>query len=321
MEAQKCKGDETVETSANPGNGNAKKYSWSNFIQFIKDYGWCYAFIAVPLLLFLFFTVYPIFMSFIYSFQKYGVMGSEWIGLDNYKTLLNNDIFWKAMKNTVIYTVGTVPVNIIITLFLAMMIFPLNSKSQTFFKASFYLPGVTSGITMSLIWLWIFDPTGAGLFNAILGFFGFDSQMWLANPDTALFSLILMTYIGGHGTGVLLYLAAMGGIPKSLYEAADIDSASWWSKLKNITWPLLKPTTLYMLVMGIIGSFQVFEQAYVMTQGGPNFATTTIAYLIFDHAFQAFDFGLAAAESFVLGFIIIVISILQFKFMSSDVEY
>lgn len=310
-----------MQTSAKLENKSVGKWSWSAIIQFIKDYGWCYAFIAVPLLLFILFTVYPLFMSFIFSFQKYNVLGSEWIGLENYRTLFQNNIFWKAMKNTAIYTIGTVPVNVLISLFLAMMIFPLNSKSQTFFKASFYLPGVTSGITMSLIWLWIFDPTGAGLFNALLSVFGLDSVMWLANPDTALFSLILMTYIGGHGTGVLLYLAAMGGIPKSLYEAADIDHASWWSKLKNITWPLLKPTTLYMLVMGIIGSFQVFEQAYVMTQGGPNFATTTIAYLIFDHAFQGFDFGLAAAESFVLGFVIIVISILQFKFMSSDVEY
>ena len=225
------------------------------------------------------------------------------------------------MRNTAIYTIGTVPINIGISLFLAMMIFPINKRSQTFFKASFYLPAVTSGITMSLIWLWMFDPTKSGLINYVLSFVGLDPQMWLASSSTALFSLMLMTYIGGHGVGVILYLAAMGGIPESLYEAADIDAASSWSKLKNITWPLLKPTTLYMLITGVIGSFQVFEATYVMTQGGPNFATTTISYLIYQHAFEYYQFGLAAAEAFILGLVIVVISVLQFKYMASDVEY
>ncbi|MFD0868044.1 sn-glycerol-3-phosphate transport system permease protein ugpA [Chlamydia abortus] len=294
---------------------------WDNIKQFIKDYGWCYIFIALPFLLFLVFTVYPLITAFVMSFQEYGVMQSTFIGLDNYKYLLNNDIFWKAMGNTTIYTLGTVPVNILISFFLSLMIFPLNKRSQTFFKASFYLPAVTSGITMSLIWLWMFDPTRSGLMNIILSWFGIGQQMWLASSDSALFSLMLMTYIGGHGGGVILYLAAMGGIPRSLYEAAEIDAAGWWSKMKNITWPLLKPTTLYMLITGVIGSFQVFEATYVMTQGGPNFATTTIAYLIYQHAFEYYQFGLAAAEAFILGIVIIVISVLQFKYMSSDVEY
>ena len=297
------------------------KWTKENIKQFFKDYGWFYVFIALPVLLFLVFTLYPLISAFIMSFQEYNVMESTFIGLENYKYIMENEIFWKAMKNTAIYTIFTVPVNILITFMLSLMIFPLNKRSQTFFKASFYLPAVTSGITMSLIWLWMFDPTESGLMNIILGWVGIDQQMWLADSSSALFSLMLMTYIGGHGSGVILYLAAMGGIPKSLYEAADIDAASWWSKLKNITWPLLKPTTLYMLVTGVIGSFQVFEATYVMTQGGPNFATTTIAYLIYQHAFEYYQFGLAAAEAFILGFVIIVISVFQFKFLSSDVEY
>lgn len=297
------------------------KWSWENIKQFFKDYGWCYLFIALPFLLFLVFTVYPLIQAFIMSFQEYGVLESTFIGLKNYKDILTNEIFRKAMINTTIYTIGTVPVNILISFFLALIIFPLNHRSQTFFKASFYLPAVTSGITMSLIWLWMFDPTDSGLMNIVLGWFGFENQMWLASSKTALFSLMLMTYIGGHGSGIILYLAAMGGIPKSLYEAADIDAASTWSKMKNITWPLLKPTTLYMLITGVIGSFQVFEATYVMTQGGPNFATTTIAYLIYQHAFEYYQFGKAAAEAFILGIVIITVSVLQFKYMSTDVEY
>ncbi len=293
----------------------------ARWMQFFKDYGWCYLFIAAPVLLFLSFTVFPMLSALYMSFQKYSVMSSQFIGLGNYSHLLHDSVFWKAMENTIIYTVFTVPVNIFIAFFLSLMIFPLNNRSQTFFKSAFYLPAVTSGVTMSLIWLWMFDPTGSGLVNSFLNLFGMHPQMWLASSHTALFSLILMTYFGGHGSAIILYLAAMGGIPKSLYEAAELDAATWWGKIRHVTWPLLKPTTLYLLIIGTIGSFQVFEQTYIMTQGGPNFATTTIAYLIYDHAFNQFNFGLASAESFVLGAIIILISVLQYKFLSSDVEY
>ncbi|UAL48160.1 sugar ABC transporter permease [Sutcliffiella horikoshii] len=292
-----------------------------NFSQFIKDYGWCYAFIAVPIILFLMFTLFPVGYAFIMSFQNYHVLGSTWVGLENYQTMVNDDIFWKAMWNTFIFTVGTVPVNVAITLFLAVLIFPRAKKAQTFFKASLYLPTVASGVTIALVWFWIYDPTSAGLFNMFLGLFGIDNIMWLGQSSTALFSIMLMSYLTGHGAGIILYLAALGGIPKSLYEAADIDHASEWSKFRNITWPLLKPTTLYLLVTGIIMSFQVFMSIYLMTQGGPNFATTTIAYLIYTHAFEYYKFGLAAAESFVLGAVIILASVIQFKVMSSDVEF
>ena len=292
-----------------------------DFGQFIKDYGWCYAFIAIPLILFALFTLFPVGYALIMSFQEYHVLGSKWVGIDNYTTMFKDEIFWKSMWNTVIFTVGTVPVNVAITLFLAVLIFPRAQKAQTFFKASLYLPTVASGVTIALVWFWIYDPTNAGLLNMFLSLLGIENIMWLGKSNTALFSIMLMTYLTGHGAGIILYLATLGGIPKSLYEAADIDHASEWSKFKNITWPLLKPTTLYLLVTGIILSFQVFMSIYLMTQGGPNFATTTIAYLIYQHAFEYYKFGLAAAESFVLGIVIITASIFQFKVMSSDVEF
>lgn len=287
----------------------------------IKNYGWCYVFIAVPVILFCTFTIYPIVMAFVMSFQEYNVMESKWIGLQNYKTVFASPIFWKAMKNTLIYTIGTVPVNILIAFIMSVLIFPLGKKGQTFFKSAFYLPAVTSGVVTSLVWLWMFDPQKTGFFNALLTNFGFPAHMWLAKSSSALLSLMFMTYLGGHGSAIILYLASLGNIPKSLYDAADIDHASWFSKVKNITWPMLKPTTLYLLITGIIDSFQVFMTSYLMTQGGPNFATTTIAYLIFQNAFEDFNFGLASAESFILGVIIVTISVIQFKFLSSDVEY
>ncbi|WP_054949152.1 carbohydrate ABC transporter permease [Numidum massiliense] len=289
--------------------------------QFIRDHGWAYVFIAAPVLVFLTFTLYPIVHAFLISFQKYNVSGSEWIGLENYRDIFTSELFGKAFIVTVIYTVGTVPVNVLISLGLALLIFKLGKKSQTFFKASFYLPAVTSGVTLALVWLWMYDPMPEGLFNQLLNVFGVSNVNWLGSKDTALFSLMLMTYIGGHGAGIILYLASLGGIPKTIYEAADIDAASAWSKFKNITWPLLKPTTLYMFVIGVIGSFQVFVPIYLMTGGGPDHATTTIAYLIYQNAFEYFEFGIAAAQSFVLAVMIVIVSVLQFKYLGSDVEY
>jgi len=293
----------------------------SSLTRFWKDYGWAYLFILIPVLLFLLFTLYPVISAFIMSFQKYNVLKSKWIGLDNYSYMIQDDVFWKSVKNTVIFTIGTVPVNIIITFVLAFFIFQMKNIWQTFFKATLYLPAVASGVTISVVWLAIFDPTSSGLMNKILGTFGIDPIVWLGQSSTALFSLMLMNYLGAHGAGIILYLAAMGGIPKSLYEAADIDHASGWAKFSKITWPLLKPTTLYLTVTGVITSFQVFISVYLMTSGGPNFSTTTIAYLIYQTAFNFSDFGLASAQSFVLAAMIILVSVVQFKYFSSDIEY
>lgn len=293
----------------------------SRVARFWRDYGWAYLFILAPVLLFLIFTLYPVLTALVMSFQKYNIMNSTWVGLDNYERLVKDETFWKSIKNTVIFTVGTVPVNILITFVLSYFIYQMKSKWQTFFKATMYLPAVASGVTISIVWLAIFDPTDSGLLNRFLSLFGLDPVIWLGQSGTALFSLILMNWLGSHGAGIILYLAAMGGIPKSLYEAADIDHASGWTQFSKITWPLLKPTTLYLLVTGVITSFQVFISVYLMTQGGPNFATTTIAYLIYETAFKFYEFGLASAQSFVLAIIIIVISVIQFKYFSSDIEY
>ncbi|NEW07845.1 sugar ABC transporter permease [Paenibacillus sp. SYP-B3998] len=299
----------------------AKERSPSRITQFWRDYGWAYLFILTPVLLFLVFTVYPVISAFLMSFQQYNVMKSEWIGLNNYSRMLHDDVFWKSMKNTAIFTIGTVPVNILITFGLAFLIYQMKNAWQTFFKATLYLPTVASGVTLSLVWLAIFDPTSSGLMNKFLAWFGLEPLVWLGQSNSALFSIMLMSWLGSHGAGIILYLAAMGGIPKSLYEAADIDHASGWTQFSKITWPLLKPTTLYLLVTGMITSFQVFISVYLMTQGGPNFATTTIAYLIYQTAFVFYDFGLASAQSFMLAALIIIVSVIQFKYLSSDIEY
>jgi multiple sugar transport system permease protein len=286
-----------------------------------EDYLWGYLFIGVPIVVFLIFTVYPLVSAFIISFQKYKPLGSDWVGLENYKTLLHDSLFFKAIKNTVIYTIGAVPVNLLISFTLALLIFPLRKWMQTAFKAIYYLPAVASGVTISIVWLWIFQPLPGGLLNKLVGLFGIQNQNWLGSSSTAMLSLLIMTWLGSQGKSIIIYIAAMSGIPDTLFEVADLDGASFFKKVWYIVIPLLKPTTLFLAVTGVIGSFQVFANAYLMTGGGPDNATNTVGLLIFQNAFTYFNFGGASAQALILTVIIAVIAAVQFKYLGGDVEY
>lgn len=285
------------------------------------DYIWGYIFIAVALIVFCMFTLYPVISAFIISFKKYRPLGSVWIGLDNYKALLKDKLFAKSIKNTLVYTIFTVPISLIISFTIALLIFPLKKWMQTVFKAIYYLPAIASGVALSVVWLWIYDPMPTGLFNRLISIVGIDNQNWLGSSKTSMLSLLLMSWFSGHGTSIIIYIAALLGIPNSYFEAADLDGATVLNKLRYIVVPLLKPTTLFLLVTGIIGSFQVFMNAYMMTGGGPDNATTMVGLLIFNNAFIYSDFGKAAAQSLVLAAMIAVISVFQFKFLGDDIQY
>ncbi|MGG1555288.1 carbohydrate ABC transporter permease [Paenibacillus ferrarius] len=285
------------------------------------DGAWGYTFIAVALIAFAMFTAYPVVSAFIISFQKYKPLGSTYVGFDNYVATLKDPLFWQAMKNTVVYTILTVPVNLCISMAIAILILPFRKSTQTFFKAVYYLPAVASGVALSVVWLWIFDPMEGGILNQLIRFFGFSNQNWLGSSSTAMFSLVLMSWLSSHGTSIIIYLAGLLGIDDTYYEAAEMDGANFFQKLWYIVVPALKPATLFLLVTGVIGSFQVFQNAYLMTGGGPNNATTMVGLLIFNNAFTFFDFGKAAAQSLVLAIIIACISVIQFKYAGKDVEY
>lgn len=286
-----------------------------------SDSGWGYAFIAVALIAFSLFTAYPVINAFIISLQEYRPLGSSFVGLENYANSFTDALFWKAMKNTLVYTILTVPMNIFLSFLVAILILPFRKKTQTIFKAIYYLPTVASGVALAVVWLWIFDPLKSGIANQVVSFFGMGNQNWLGSSATAMFSLVLMSWLSSHGTAIIIYLAALLGIDNSYYEAAEIDGANFLQKLWYIVVPFLKPTTLFLLVTGVIGSFQVFQNAYLMTGGGPDHATTMVGLLIFNNAFTYFEFGEAAAQSLVLAAIIAVISFLQFKFFGKNVEY
>ncbi|MFD2114605.1 carbohydrate ABC transporter permease [Paenibacillus yanchengensis] len=286
-----------------------------------SDMGWGYAFIAVALIAFCLFTAYPVINAFIISLQEYRPLGSTYVGFENFVTTFSDGLFWKAVRNTVVYTLLTVPFNIFLSFLVAILIIPFQKRTQTVFKAIYYLPAVASGVAMAVVWLWIFDPLKSGIANQVISFFGISNQNWLGSSATAMFSLVLMSWLSSHGTAIIIYLAALLGIDNSYYEAAAIDGASFLQKLRYIVIPFLKPTTLFLLVTGVIGSFQVFQNAFLMTGGGPDHATTMMGLLIFNNAFTYFEFGKAAAQSLILALIIAIISFIQFRLLGKDIEY
>ena len=286
-----------------------------------KEAMWAYVFILVPLCTFIVFTLYPVISAAVISFQKYKPLGSEWVGLDNYINTFKNGLFYKALKNTLVYSIITVPVSMLLSFMIAIMILPFRKKLQSVFKAAFYLPAIASGVALSFVWKWIYDPLPSGLLNNVVKMFGLSNQNWLGSQKTAMLSLIIMAVFAGLGQNVIIYTAALLGIDSTYYEAADIDGATFFQKVRYVVWPIVKPTTVFLTITGVINGFQSFQNAYLMTGGGPDNATTMAGLLIFNRAFTYFEYGEACAQALILAAIIAVFAVLQFKLSSGDVEY
>jgi multiple sugar transport system permease protein len=303
--------------------------------RFIKKYGWGYAFVLPSMITFTIFILAPVVWSFIISFQDFRLKGdSQWVGLDNYAAAfstqntsfsffglqLEGGIFLQALFNTLYYTVITVTANIFIGLALSAMIQPLGKYAQTFFRAAYYLPAVTSAVIIAMVWRWMFN-TQWGFLNFLLGLIGQGPVKWLSDPDIALNSITLSTILTVPATAVVLFSAAMASIPKDFYEAAELEGANpirkWWS----ITLPLIKGTTLYLVVLYTIASFEVFEKIYILSPSGVGNSTQTIVTQIYQNGFQQFRYGVAAAQAFVLFLIIASVAAVQFRFFKTDVEY
>ncbi|MGE5571538.1 MAG: carbohydrate ABC transporter permease [Bacteroidota bacterium] len=281
---------------------------------------WGYAFIIPSFVLFAFFFLVPVIWGGYLSLLDYKVFDKQWIGIRNYVELFQDRLFWVALRNTALYTLAVVPLWLGKALIISALIFPFSKPIQTFFKAAFYLPHVTSAVIISMVWLWIFNPP-FGLLNYLMDLVGLGPRAWLGDVRTALLSIVFMQVVMGGGSSIVLITAAMGSIPYHLYEAAYLDGATKAQAFFRVTVPLLRPTLLYLMVMGTISSFQVFTNIYLMTQGGPQFATTTLVYLIYDTAFKQFNFGLASAQAVVLFAIVFVLAVAQFKWLGQEVEY
>lgn len=290
--------------------------------EFRRSNKWAYVFIAPLVIDFSVFTIYMVVKMFSMSFQDIAYGRAEWVGFDHYDWILNDSQFWNAMENTAVFATVVVGGGLLLALILSEFIYRRSTGIQIFYKSALYLPAVVSTVVLSIVWSWIYQPFH-GILNYVVGLFGVEPMNWLGDPPLAMPSIMLMTIVGGIGVNIVFITASMGSIPTEIYDAARIDGAGEWTRFWRVTVPLLRPTLLYLSVVGFITAFQVFEQIYVMTQGGPGYpgATETIGYLIYSSAFNAFNLGQAAAQSVVLFVVIIFFSVVQFRIFASEVRY
>ena len=277
-----------------------------------------YIFISPWIIGFAIFTAGALMGSFGISLTKWSMIGTpEFIGLGNYEYMIKDKFFWQSLKVTLYYLLN-VPLNLMIGLLLAIL---LNQKirGMAVFRTVFYLPSVTAGVAVSLLWMWIFNPR-FGVINVMLAKIGIMGPAWLGSETWAMPALIIMS-IWGVGGSMLIYLGALQGIPTHLYEAATLDGAGAWRKFLNITLPMVTPVLLLNLIMGVIISFQVFTQAFIMTGGGPNYATLFYVLYLYQQAFQWFNMGYAAALAWVLFVIILFFTFVIFRTSSKWVYY
>lgn len=281
---------------------------------------WGMLFVAPQALLFAVFFLLPVVIAVVLAFMDVRPTRITWIGLENFRNVLNDPLFGRALRNTAYFTGVVVVFWLGKALLIAYLLDPMNRTLQTFFKSAFYLPAVTSTIIISLVWAWIYHPR-FGLLNAFLGLFGVEPVAWLGRVDTALPALMAMQVLMGGGSSIVLLSAALARIPRDLYEVALMDGAKRPAIFTNVILPLIRPTLLYLVVTGTVNTFQVFESVYVMTQGGPQFSTATVVYRIYQEAFQRFDLGLASAQAIVLFLVTFVMAAIQFRFLGQNVEY
>jgi multiple sugar transport system permease protein len=282
---------------------------------------WGYFFVAPAALLFLVFILYPLAQGLYLSFFKAGLSPVRtFVGLDNFRRLFGDPGFIRAVLNTLAFVLGVVPLALVLSLGTAVLIFPLSNRVQSFYRLAFYLPGVASGVVLSLVWLWIYQPT-YGLLNYVLGLAGVPRVAWLGEPQWALPALGLVVLSWILGQPVILFLAGLGAISPELSEAASIDGAGAWTQLRRITLPLLKPTVLFVLLTQTIAVMQTVVVVIVMTRGGPANATQTIVYRIYETAFDFYQFGYASAMGVVLLALVGVITAIQFRLLGQEVEF
>ena len=278
-----------------------------------------YLFILPSVLMFLLFVLYPILLSFVISFQKKGLIETAWVGLANYADLFRDPYFYLALKNTLIFVVVLVPIATFVGFITAIRINTFSSGFRSFFRAVFYLPVVLSGVVISLIWKWIFDPS-FGLLNFLMEAAGGKAVVWMASPGT-LFYLMIVVFTFNFGTILIVYLAAAGSIPEEIIEAARIDGARPSTIKWKIVAPLLKPTTFFILVTQTIAVFQTWVVIQLLTNGGPARSTETIVFQIYRDAFWFNEFGRASAMGMVLLVIIILITLAQKIYAGAELDY
>ena len=278
-----------------------------------------YIFIAPFILGFVLWFLIPALTSLWLVFQNWNMIApAKFIGFDNFKRIVSDSLFWQSLKVTTVYTIVSVPLSLALAFLLALL---LNAKVRgiAVFRTLYYLPSIVPAVANAVLWAWILNSE-FGLLNALLRSIGLPKVLWLQEPEWALPALILMS-LWGLGGGMVIFLAGLQGIPNEFYEAAEIDGAGPWAKLWSVTVPLMSPVTFFNLVMGIIGTFQIFTAGYLITNGGPQNATLFYVLYLYRNGFLYLDMGYAAALAWVLFFIIMMLTAFVFKGVGSRVYY
>ncbi|WP_409967932.1 sugar ABC transporter permease [Bengtsoniella intestinalis] len=273
-----------------------------------------YLFLAPAMLFFVAFVVIPMGISLVTSFYEYNMSGSTFSGIDNYVRMFQDAVFMKALKNTVLIVVVAVPTVTAFSLWVATAINPMKPVARSFYRCVFYLPVVTGSVAVTVVWKWMFNAY-TGLLNSVLGTTGYS---WLGQEKTAIWCIILILFTTSIGQPIVLYVAALGNVDRSLVEAAHVDGANGMQAFWKIKWPQMMPTTLYILVITTINSFQCFALIQLLTSGGPNNSTQTIMYYIYYNVYKLNDFGYANAMGIVLALIIALFSAAQFALAKSE---
>lgn len=300
-----------------------RKMGWTSRFRFTRQERhnlWLGLFFIGPWIFgFLAFLLYPILYTLYISFTRYTGFGEPtWIGLENYSTLLSDDLFWVSLWNTLYYTALAVPVGVVVAMILALaMNQPL--PEVPLYRAALYLPSILPLFAVSFIFIALLDPT-RGLLNQFLNLFGIPSINWFGDPRYAKIGLVMLAQLGAGGTA-LIYLAGLKGIPITLYEAAVLDGAGPFQQFWNVTLPLMTPVILYSVILGLSQGLQVFTQAYIITQGGPANATTFYVFYLYNQAFRYSQMGTASAMAWILFIITFVLALLIFRSSERWVHY
>ncbi len=274
---------------------------------------WAYLFIAPQIVGLLAFAVFPTIAVIGLSFTQWDLIHPiQWVGLSNYHSQFSDPLFWQSLLQTIYFTAVSIPLTLVIALLAALA---LNRKIalRAWYRAAFFMPVVTSTVAVAIVWSWLYNPD-YGLINTLLSDIGITGPSWLADLNWAMPSIIIVSVWQSFGYSMVIFLAGLQGIPAHLYEAAQIDGAGRWQQFLHVTIPMLSPTSFFLVVTGMISSFQVFNQIYVMTQGGPADATRVLVYQIYELAFQLFKFGDASVVTIVLFAIILAVTLIQFRF-------
>lgn len=271
-----------------------------------------YAFLAPNLLGVLVFSLFPIATTIYLTFTEWNLSSpAQFTGLRNFVLMAQDNLFWKTMGNTFYYTFVAVPVAVFLAFWLALLL-DRKMRGVLSFRVIYFLPHVTLTVAASIIWAWIFQPE-YGLINFALSRIGIDGPYWLTDSRWAMISIIIMSNWKGIGYAMLIFLAGLQGIPNELLDAATVDGATPWRKLRHVKFPLLTPTIFFVLTTSFIGAFQAFDQFMIMTRGGPAFATTPLVLYIYQNGFAHFKMGYATSMAAVLFLCILAITLLQWK--------